>query len=144
MATTDPQQAHGASPASGGEHPEHAHTATPYVVIWLILCFLTGLTVWTGRMHLGNWALPLALLIATTKSLLVLIFFMHLKEDKGVNRMVVAVAVVFVLLLLGITLTDVATRFKGATPAGSPFGRKVHLPERAAGEPAGHGEHAKQ
>ena len=114
---------------------EHAHTATPYVVVWLILCVLTGLTVWTGQMHLGAWALPLALAIATTKSLLVLIFFMHLKEDKGVNRMVVAVAVVFVLLLLGITLGDVATRFKGTTPSGAPFGAKVRLPEDARHEP---------
>ena len=122
-----------ADPHSEHQDDAHPHTATPYVVIWLILCALTGLTVWTGRMHLGTWALPLALAIATTKSLLVLIFFMHLKEDKGVNRMVVAVAVVFVLLLMGLTLGDVATRFKGTTPAGAPFGAKVHLPEGAAG-----------
>ena len=137
MADHPNEPAHGAA-ASSGDHGEHAHTAAPYVVIWLILCLLTGITVWTGRMHLGTWALPLALAIATTKSLLVLIFFMHLKEDKGVNRMVVAVAVVFVLLLIGLTLGDVATRFKGTTPAGAPFGAKVHLPEDAA---PGHGKH---
>jgi cytochrome c oxidase subunit 4 len=110
----------------------------PYVVVWLLLLVLTGVTVWTGHMHLGSLALPLALTIATTKSLLVLIIFMHLKEDKGANRLVVGTAFIFVLLLLGIVLGDVATRFKPLSPAHAPFGAKVHLPEGAAQHAAPH------
>ena len=125
------------SHAQVGELHEH-HSVAPYVVVWLLLLVLTGVTVWTGHMHLGALALPLALTIATTKSLLVLIIFMHLKEDKGVNRLVIATAFVFVLLLLGIVLGDVATRFKGTTPSGSPFGAKVILPQGAGQHGAAH------
>ena len=125
------------SHAQAGDLPEH-HSVAPYVIVWILLLVLTAVTVWTGHLHLGTLALPLALTIATTKSLLVLIIFMHLKEDKGVNRLVVATAFIFVLLLLGIVLGDVATRFKPTTPTGSPFGAKVVLPHGAAPHGAAH------
>jgi cytochrome c oxidase subunit 4 len=128
---------HSHAQPEGHDAHEH-HSVVPYVVVWIILCVLTGVTVWTGKMHLGAMALPLALVIATTKSLLVLIIFMHLKEDKGANRLVVGTAFVFVLLLLGIVLGDVATRFKATTPSGSPFGAKVTLPEGASPHAAPH------
>lgn len=119
-------------------HGDHQHTATPYVLVWIALLAFTAITVVTGKMHLGAWALPLALLIASTKSILVLLFFMHLWEQKGANRLVVVVSFLFVFLLMGITMLDVATRFKPSTPAGAPFGAKVHLPEES-GEHAPHG-----
>jgi cytochrome c oxidase subunit IV len=124
-----------------GEAHQH-HSAAPYFIVWIALLVFTAVTVWTGKMHLGTLALPLALTIATVKSLLVLTFFMHLKEDKGSNRLVVGLAFVFVLLLMGIVLTDVATRFKGTTPQYAPFGAKVVLPAGAHGEAhgSGHGE----
>jgi cytochrome c oxidase subunit IV len=128
-----PHDGHG----SGGDHgaeAAHAHSAMPYIIVWVVLCALTFTTVMTGKMHFGFWALPLALTIASAKAFLVLAFFMHLWEQKGANRMVVVVALVFVLLLLGLTLGDVATRFRGSTPAGAPFGAKVHLPEAQPGE----------
>lgn len=111
----------------------HHHSATPYVVVWLALLAFTAITVWTGHMHLGAWALPLAMAIATTKSILVMLFFMHLWEQKGTNRMVAGVSFLFVALLMGMTLIDVATRFSPATPRGAPYGAKVLLP---AGAPA--------
>jgi len=110
------------------EHAEH-HSATPYVVVWIVLCGLTLLTVMTGKQHLGAIALPLALAIATTKSLLVLIFFMHLREYKGAPRLIIALSVVFALLLMFFTVLDVATRFVPLRPANAPFGAKVHLPQ---------------
>jgi cytochrome c oxidase subunit 4 len=108
--------------------PQEHHSATPYVLVWIALGILTIVTVLTGKQHLGAIALPLALTIATVKSLLVLIFFMHLKEQKGIYAMIIAVSVAFALLLMGMTLTDVATRFTPLTPAGAPFGAKVILP----------------
>ena len=136
MSDSNHSHAAGAVPDGGAAH-EH-HSVVPYVVVWILLLVLTAVTVWTGHMHLGALALPLALTIATTKSLMVLIIFMHLKEDKGANRLVVGTAFVFVLLLLGIVLGDVATRFKPMSPSGAPFGAKVHLPEGAAQHGAPH------
>jgi cytochrome c oxidase subunit IV len=104
--------------AEKGEH----HSALPYVIVWIALVILTITTYVTGRAHLGSWALPIALAIAVTKSMLVLLFFMHLWEQRGANRIVIATSAVFVALLITLTVADVATRFPLATPAGAPFG----------------------
>jgi caa(3)-type oxidase subunit IV len=92
------------------------------VIVWVALIVLTVTTYLTGRMHLGTWALPLALIIAVTKSLLVILFFMHLWDQKGANRLVIVTSFVFVVLIIALTVGDVATRFPLATPAGAPFG----------------------
>jgi len=131
MAETYKPEAPAHRPAA--QHDAHEHSATPYVVVWLVLCGLTLLTVMTGKQHLGAIALPLAIAIATTKSLLVLLFFMHLKEQKGIYGMIIFVSVLFALLLMGMTITDVATRFKPLSPAGAPFGSRVQLPDDAEG-----------
>ncbi len=103
------------------EQQEH-HSAIPYLAVWVALIVLTVTTYLTGEMHLGKWALPLALAIAATKSLLVILFFMHLWEQKGANRLVIGTSFAFVALLVTLTLADVSTRFVLATPAGAPFG----------------------
>lgn len=110
-------------------HQEHGHSAIPYVIVWVVLLFFTGLTYLTGSMHLGAWALPIALAIAVTKSALVALIFMHLKESGGATRLVFATALVFVALLMFFTLADVATRFHLATPAGAPFGTERSPPD---------------
>ncbi len=132
MAETKPPAQNGEAAPLDVTGETYVHSALPYVLVWIALCVFTGVTVITGKMHLGAWALPLALAIATTKSVLVLLFFMHLWEQKGANRMVVAMSFVFVLLLMGLTLSDVATRFRPLSPAGAPVGSKVELPEGAA------------
>ena len=95
------------------------------MIVWVALIVLTVTTYLTGRMHLGTWALPLALIIAVTKSLLVILFFMHLWEQKGANRIVIATSFVFVSLIISLTVADVATRFPLSTPAGAPFGTDI-------------------
>jgi cytochrome c oxidase subunit 4 len=101
----------------------------PYVVVWIVLLFFTFLTWFTGTRHLGGWALPIALSIAVIKSALVALIFMHLIESSGMTRLVFVTALVFVALLLFFTVSDVATRFHLATPAGAPFGTERSQPE---------------
>ncbi|MFL5343168.1 MAG: cytochrome C oxidase subunit IV family protein [Hyalangium sp.] len=96
---------------------EH-HSAAPYWIVWVALIILTVVTVLTGRMHI-SWALPLALAIATTKGFMVLLIFMHLKDHKGANRLVMGVSILFVLMMLAMPMADFATRFRPANPAGS-------------------------
>jgi cytochrome c oxidase subunit IV len=113
----------------GDAHEEHGHSAIPYVVVWIALLVFTVLTYLTGKQHLGQWALPIALAIACTKSALVALIFMHLKDSSGMTRLVFATSLVFVGLLLFFTVADVATRFRPATPAGAPFGTERSQPE---------------
>jgi len=107
------------------EEREHEHSAVLYFIVWALLGVFTALTYWTGRMHLGTWALPLALAIALTKSTLVVLFFMHLYDQPGANRLVIVTSFLFVALIVALTVSDVATRFHLATPAGAPFGTDV-------------------
>lgn len=107
----------------------HAHSAIPYVVVWILLLILTAATWITGTMHLGKWAIFIALAIATTKSSLVAVIFMHLRESSTATRLVFVTSLIFVALLLILTVSDVATRFTLATPAGAPFGTERSQPE---------------
>ena len=118
---------HGSVEHDERTHP--AHSATPYLVVWLVLLFFTFLTWYTGTRHLGTWALPIAMSIAVVKSALVALIFMHLSESSGMTRLVFVTALLFVALLLFFTVGDVATRFNLATPAGAPFGTERSQPE---------------
>jgi len=88
-----------------------------YLAVWLALLVFTALTVVLGRMHLaGGWGVVVALAIAVVKSALVVLFFMHLWDHGGANRLVLATTLVFVGLLMGLVLADNATRFPLANP----------------------------
>jgi len=110
-------------------HDQRAHSALPYFAVWIALVFFTALTYLTGKQHLGTWALAIALIIACTKSTLVALIFMHLKDSSGTTRLVFVTSLIFVALLLFFTVSDVATRFRPATPAGAPFGTERSQPE---------------
>jgi cytochrome c oxidase subunit 4 len=98
----------------------HEHGPGRYVVIWLLLLVLTGTTVVTGRMDLHGANLPVALLIAAIKATLVILFFMHLWDSEGINRLVFSVSLVFVLVLLLGVFGDLLTRSPTALPVGAP------------------------
>ena len=99
---------------------EHAHGAGRYVIIWALLLVATLTTVITGRMDLGGANLPLALIIASVKAGLVVMFFMHLWDSEGINRLVFGVSVVFVIVLLLGVFGDLYTRQSAALPTGAP------------------------
>ncbi len=124
--------AESAPPTSTLHEPEthhRHHSAVPYVAVWIALLVFTAVTYLTGTKHLGEWALPLALSIAVIKSTLVALIFMHLSESGGTTRLVFVTSIVFLALLLLFTVSDVATRFRLATPAGAPFGTERGQPE---------------
>jgi cytochrome c oxidase subunit 4 len=97
----------------------HSHVAR-YVAVWIVLLVLT-LTTWgVSRFHIpGGWGVLVALLIAVAKGGLVALFFMHLYDQQGANRLVFVTSLLFVALLVGIVLSDNSTRFKLANPPGS-------------------------
>jgi cytochrome c oxidase subunit 4 len=93
---------------------EHHSGPGKYLLIWGALMVLTVVTVVTGRMHLPDWGLALALVIASVKGALVALYFMHLAEHKGANRLVFGTS-----MLLMFTLFDLGTRFRPTLPSGS-------------------------
>jgi cytochrome c oxidase subunit 4 len=99
------------------DHAPHAHgSPLRYLLVFLGLLVLTVVTYVTGRMHLGGWALPLALVIASTKAGLVLAFFMHLWDTRGAPLVAMAVSLLFIVTLLALVFGDVVFRFPLARP----------------------------
>jgi len=105
---------------SHGEHPAHGSHVARYAIVWAALAFFTFLTWGLSRFHIpGGWGVLVALTIACIKAALVALFFMHLWDQRGANRLVFLTSIVFVALLIGLTLSDNATRFRLANPPGS-------------------------
>ena len=90
--------------------------AARYLLCWLALALLTGLTFGLSTVELGRWSLVLALAIAATKGTLVVLFFMHLWDHRGASRLVLVTAVTFVVVLSSLVVADVMTRFPLALP----------------------------
>ncbi len=110
----------GAIARSEQEQVEHGSHVGRYAIVWVALLAFTILTWALSRLHIGGgWGLVVALAIAITKGSLVVLFFMHLWDQRGANRLVLATSLLFVALLIGLTLSDNATRFRLANPPGS-------------------------
>jgi cytochrome c oxidase subunit 4 len=109
-------------PASPSKAESHAAVHGPgrYFLIWGILLGFTVLTVVTGRMDLGSANLPIAVAIATIKATLVVLFFMHLSESHGANRLVFVVSILFVMVLMAGVFGDLMTRNPLSLPGGVP------------------------
>jgi|HubBroStandDraft_3_1064219.scaffolds.fasta_scaffold01652_7 cytochrome c oxidase subunit 4 len=82
-----------------------------YVAVWIALLIGTGLTVYAATLDLAPYNAAVALGIATVKATLVALFFMHVYHaSEKLTKLVVIAALFFLLLLLGLTMTDFATR----------------------------------
>jgi len=95
---------------ASAEHRQHVLPAGIYVSIWAILMFLTGLTVFVSFIELHNWNVVLALVIATIKATLVVLFFMHLYYSSKLTKVTLIAAIFFLFLLLALSMTDYLTR----------------------------------
>jgi cytochrome c oxidase subunit 4 len=93
------------------EHSEHHITPVKtYVKVAGALFILTFLTVIAHQLHLGAFAAPVAFLIATVKAGLVIVWFMHMKHDTLVNKIVFASGFFFLFLLFLFPVIDILTR----------------------------------
>lgn len=93
------------------EHAEHSTSLGFYVLIWASLLVGTGLTVFAAKIDLGHFNAAVALIIATTKALLVALFFMHLKDaNERLLKLVVISTLFFLFLLMALAMADYGTR----------------------------------
>jgi cytochrome c oxidase subunit 4 len=90
---------------------EHISSVKLYVGIWLALMAGTILTVVAAKIDLGPFNPIVALAIATTKAVLVVLFFMHVKyAHEKLTKLVIVAAIFFFLILLSLTMADYSTR----------------------------------
>ena len=81
-----------------------------YLLVWLALVVLALATAFSAYIPMGPLNTVANVGIALAKMLLVMIFFMHLKARGGVMRLVAASGFFWLLLLIGIILSDYLTR----------------------------------
>jgi len=94
------------------EHAPEVHV-TPlwiYIVIFLALALGTILTVAASRFDLGMWNTPIALVIATIKAVLVILFFMHVIHSTRLTWVVIIGAFLWLGVLFVLTFADYLTR----------------------------------
>lgn len=82
-----------------------------YFMVWGALLLGTLITYEVAKIDLGVFNSAVALIIATTKALLVTLFFMHLKgAHEKLLKLVVISTVFFLFLLLALSMADYGTR----------------------------------
>lgn len=107
---------------TGGHQAGHeAHGMGRYIAVWAALIAGTILTVITGRMDFGGLNIIIAMVIACVKASLVVLFFMHLWDEGGVNRLVFATSLVFVMVMILGTFGDLFFRLNTLLPNQGPL-----------------------
>jgi cytochrome c oxidase subunit IV len=107
------------------QHDQEHHIVSPFTYLAILgaLLVFTGLTVWASYIDLGElhiapgitlfWNPVIALAIACTKMVLVVLFFMHIKYSTKLTQLTVASGLFTFLVLVGMTLADYFTRAWG-------------------------------
>lgn len=85
---------------------ENSHGYGIYVLVWLGLLALTGLTVAVAGINIAGFTVATALFIASVKGYLVLTIFMHLRSEDKVFRIFVLVAIFFLLISFVLLFSD--------------------------------------
>ncbi len=97
----------------GADHGQGSHHIVPfntYIKVFSVLIFLTFITVAASRFDFGTFNSIVAFAIATVKAVLVASIFMHLKYDDKMNRIIIASAFLFLLVLWFFAILDEMTR----------------------------------
>ena len=100
------------------EHPlpshnlisEHIVPPRVYFAIFAALMVFTAATVAAAFMDLGPFNLAVALVIATVKATLVVLYFMHVRYSSRLIWVIFASALFWLAILFALTFSDYLTR----------------------------------
>ena len=104
----------------------------PFVVAWIALIVLAGVSVGTAFLGLGKWAPIVQFAIAAIQAGIVYIVFMRLKGPPSLKWVFAVTRFLWLLFLYGIAMTDYSNR-RGWPPSRLPSASVVQTP---AGERA--------
>ncbi|HEY5057258.1 MAG TPA: cytochrome C oxidase subunit IV family protein [Acidobacteriaceae bacterium] len=96
------------------EHAEH-HIVSPlqYGYVYIALLIGTALTVVAADVDMGIFNPVAALGIASTKAVIVILFFMHVKYQSNLIKLTIASGFFTFLVLITMTLSDYVSRAWG-------------------------------
>ena len=102
---------------------EHIVPRTTYFSVFAALLVGTAITVFAANQDFGRMNDVVAMTIAVTKMMLVLLFFMHVRYSSRLIWVIVASMFFWLLILLSLTLTDYTSRGWFSSNAGGMFGQ---------------------
>ncbi len=106
---------------------EHVTSRKVYFLVFGALLVLTGLTVVAAKADLGPFNDVVALAIAVTKAMLVILFFMHVRYSTRMTILTALAGFFWLAILLGLTLADYASRGQ-VLAIRQPSGQVVRVP----------------
>jgi len=77
-----------------------------YALILLLLLTLTGISVAVTQIELSKWSTAIALILAGSKSAIVLAIFMHLKFDQKIYKVMAIFVILVLFVVIIITFLD--------------------------------------
>lgn len=86
---------------------KHIVNTKTYLFVWVALLCLTGLTIKAAQMKMGEWSMVANIAIASSKASLVLWFFMHLKYEKRLFKLLIFVPLITISVIIGMTFFDI-------------------------------------
>jgi cytochrome c oxidase subunit 4 len=91
---------------------EHAHIVSykTFLIIWVALLILTGITIAVAQYNLGALNIWVALGIATLKAGLVVAVFMHMQYENRLFKLSLLSALAILAIFIGFTFFDVLYR----------------------------------
>ena len=90
--------------------PHHITPLRTYILIFFALAIGTLLTWFASTVNLGWANTPIALVIATTKAVLVILFFMHVIHSTRLTWVVIIASFLWLSVLFVLTFTDYLSR----------------------------------
>jgi cytochrome c oxidase subunit 4 len=89
---------------------EHVVPVRIYLIIFVTLLVLTGVTTAVAYVNLGPLNVVVMLLIAFFKASLVILYFMHVRFTSRLTQVAAVSGFAWLAILIGLTLSDVLTR----------------------------------
>lgn len=93
-----------------GAHEHHVMSIQTHIAVFGALLTMTVLTYAVSFLELEQFALPVAMLVASIKALLVAGFFMHLRWDEKFNSVIFFSSFFFIGVFFAFTLLDLGGR----------------------------------
>ena len=88
----------------------HVAPKSQLFAVFAALMVLTVATVLVSRLNLGYFNLPLAMAVAVTKALLVILIFMEVKYSPRLVQVTAGVGFLFLGIMILYTMTDYLSR----------------------------------
>src|SRR5262245_31518794 len=97
---------------------EHIVPKKTYFAVFSALMLMLALTVGIAYIHLGEWNVVVAMSIAVTKAVLIILYFMHVRYSPRLMWIYVGARFFWLGILFALTFSDYFTRAWLPAPTG--------------------------